>query len=1075
MMSSGSDYSEDTLIEQPAIALFESLGWNTLDCFNEFTQATGSPLGRNAKSEVVLVSKLLSALKRLNPGLPPEAYEQAIEELTRDRGAMSEAHANREVHELMKDGVKVRLPGADGDGTAGGETDEVVRVIDWNDPGKNDYFLASQFWITGDMYTRRADLVGFVNGLPLVFVELKATHRRLETAYNGNLRDYKNTIPQLFWYNAFIILSNGSKSKIGGLTAEWEHFSEWKKINGEGEEGVISLDTIIKGTCEPSRLLDIVENFTIFMETKGGLIKLVAKNHQYLGVSAALEGLKHIEDKQGRLGVFWHTQGSGKSISMIFFSQKILRKIPGDWTFVIVTDRRELDKQIYKNFAAAGAMAALTEEEAHARDSPHLRQLLGEDHRYVFTLIHKFRTKKGETHPVLSRRSDIVVITDESHRSQYDTFAANMRTALPNAAFMAFTGTPLMASEEKTKNVFGNYISIYNFKQSVDDRATVPLYYENRIPELQLTNEHLNEDIYGVVEESMLDPEQEKKLEREFSRQYHLITRDDRLETIAKDLVTHFMGRGFRGKALIISIDKATAIKMYDKFRKHWTPYLERLKYKLAAMPDETPDERRSLIEEQIRYMEETDMAVVVSQSQNEIEEMRKKGLDIVPHRRRMVNEDLETRFKDPDDPFRIAFVCAMWMTGFDVPSCSTIYLDKPMRNHTLMQTIARANRVFPDKVNGLIVDYVGVFRNLQQALAIYGTGPGSGAAPGETPVRAKDELVKELKQAIAEASEFCMEKGVNLDEIRNADGFDKIRLLDDAVDAIIINDEAKMRYFILAGNVNRLHRAILPDPAANEMTPTCKLIIEIARKIRALVPPTDISGPMEEVEDVLDGSISSKKYVIEAAVSYGTGQFHETEHVVDLSEIDFEALKIRFEHGRKRIEVEKLRGAIHGRLKKMVRLNRTRMDYLKKFQQMIDDYNSGSANPDEHFKRLLDFINSLSEEDRRSVAKQLSEEELAIFDLLTRPRIEMSDKDRKLVKKVARELLETLKREKIVLDWRKRQQSRAAVKLFIEKTLDKLPSCYTTELYRQKCRMVYEHIYESYFGPGRSVYPSGI
>jgi len=312
------NYSENTLVEKPAIALFKELGWETANCFHEFDQGGGSPLGRETRTEVVLISRLRPVLEKLNPDLPAEAIDLATEELVRDRSRLSMEQANSEIYQLIKNGIKVKIPDADGDG----DTIETVRVIDWNEPANNDYFLTSQFWITGEMYTRRADLVGFVNGLPLIFMELKATHRRLKTAYTDNLTDYKSAIPQHFWYNALIILSNGSKSKIGSISAAWEHFADWKKINSEGEEGIISLDTMIRGTCEPAHLLDLVENYTLFMEARGGLIKLVAKNHQYLGVIQAMEALGQIEHKAGRLGVFWHTQGSGKSVSMIFFSQK---------------------------------------------------------------------------------------------------------------------------------------------------------------------------------------------------------------------------------------------------------------------------------------------------------------------------------------------------------------------------------------------------------------------------------------------------------------------------------------------------------------------------------------------------------------------------------------------------------------------------------------------------------------------------------------------------------------------------------------------------------------------------------
>ena len=543
-------YSEDELIEQPAIALLQELGWETRNCHSEFNHGNSS-LGRQTKSEVVLTSRLQPALQRLNPNATPDAITKAIEELTQSRAVMSLVEANREIYSLLKDGVKVTVTDPSGED----ETVEVLRVIDWGNPRNNDFFAASQLWITGEMYTRRSDIVCFVNGIPVILMEFKRIDVNLYAAYNDNLRDYKDTILHLFWYNAFIILSNGTESRVGSLTASWEHFAEWKRIQREDEPPNPSLQTILQALCTPERLLDIVENFILFMEVQGGLIKILAKNHQYLGVNRTMESLKQIKDNHGKLGVFWHTQGSGKSISMLLFAQKVLRKVSGHWTFVVVTDRKELDNQTYKTFASTSGV--LTQQEVHAEDIVHLRQLLREDHRYIFTLIHKFQTQGGERHPILSERSDIVVITDEAHRSQYDTLALNMRTALPNAAFIAFTGTPLMAGEEKTKSVFGAYVSVYDFSQSIVDCATVPLYYENRVPTLQLTNADLNEDLEHILEDAELDEAQEVKLEREFGREYHLITREERLEVIAKDIVEHFMGRGYRGKAMVISIDKS--------------------------------------------------------------------------------------------------------------------------------------------------------------------------------------------------------------------------------------------------------------------------------------------------------------------------------------------------------------------------------------------------------------------------------------------------------------------------------------------------------------------------------------
>ncbi len=1061
-----SDYSEDTLVEQPAIALFSELGYETANCFYEKVGTRDSWLGRETTEEVVLVPKLRSALQKLNPDLKSEAINLAIEELTRDRGAMSLVQANREVYKLLKEGVKVAFQNDEDE-----ETDETVRIIDWNDPENNDFFLASQFWITSPsgIYKRRPDLIGFVNGLPLIFIELKKSHGKIEHAYKHNLKDYKTTIPQVFWYNALVILSNGSQAKVGSMTAGWEHFADWKRINSEDEQGVISLETLIRGTCSKQQLIDLAENFTLFDESKGGVAKITAKNHQFLGVNNAVDALDAIKENQGRLGVFWHTQGSGKSFSMAFFSQKVLRKITGNWTFLVITDRNDLDSQIYKNFANTGVVT----EDCQAESGVHLKQLLSEDHRFIFTLIQKFGTKPGEAYPMLSDRRDIIVMTDEAHRSQYDTLALNMRNALPNAAFIGFTGTPLMAGEEKTKEVFGDYVSIYNFQQSIEDGATVPLFYENRIPELQLANENFKEDFEALIDAAELDDEQEKKLEREFGREYHLITRDDRLEKVAEDLVSHFIGRKQGGKGMVICLDKVTAVKMYDKVQKYWTEYLDGLEAQLVVADELF----RPQLQKQIDFMKETDMAVIVSSQQNEIDDFKEKGLDIEPHRLRMVKEDMETKFKDADDPFRLVFVCAMWLTGFDSPSVSTIYLDKPMKNHTLMQTIARANRVFKDKHNGLIVDYIGVFRNLEKALAIYGSSSGSGSDNAHCPIEKKEALVDDLRLAIAEAIDFCKERGVNLDTILEANGFQKIAYLDDAasslvdkqvgnevddaVEKIILNEDLKKKYLSLANQVIRLYKAILPDSSANEFAPIKTCLAVLAEKIRTFTEDANIDEVMAQIGDLLDESIATKGYYIHAT---------EQASLLDLSQIDFDALKAHFENGRKRTEAEKLKKAVDDKLQGMVRLNKTRAELIEKFQNLIDEYNKG-LDVDGFFAKLTDFIRELSAEDQRGVAEQLTEEELALFDILTKPEFDITEKEKAEVKKVARMLLQTLKETKLVLDWRKKQRSRADVYTTVKTVLDELPRAYSPELYQHKCDTVYQHVYDSYQGEGGSIY----
>ena len=481
---------------------------------------------------------------------------------------------------------------------------------------------------------------------------------------------------------------------------------------------------------------------------------------------------------------------------------------------------------------------------------------------------------------------------------------------------------------------------------------------------------------------------------------------------------------------------------------------MDKLRADMAAQPDED----KKVSEAKLKYMEETDMAVVISSSQNEVEDFKEKGLDILTHRKRMLNEDLETKFKDPDNHFRIVFVCSMWITGFDVPSLSTIYLDKPMHNHTLMQTIARANRVFKDKTNGLIVDYIGVFRDLQKALAIYGSGIGGTASEGEMPIRDKQQLVRMLKKGIEETTIFCNKLGIDPTRIRAAEGMQKLELLNDAVDALLASDETKKKYMAMVGNINKLYSAILPDPMAGDFNTERKTFEILAAHIRALMPEGDISDIMEDINSLLDRSIDTKPYEI-----------HTTEKV-DLSRLDIDALRKLYERRHKRIIVEQLRWDVEARIKRMIVLNKSRMNYLEQLQRMIEDYNSGSLNVQLFFDKLMALVMELNEEEKRGVKEQLTDEELAVFDILTKPEMSMAEKDKNQVKKVARELLTTL-HNKLVIDWRKRQQTRAEVLVTIRDILDELPRVYSPEIYDRKCDLVYQHIYDSYYGEGHSVY----
>lgn len=1039
-----SDFNEDPAVEGPAADLFNVLGWQRTNLYHEFAGA--SPEGRRTMREAVLPMRLWAALQKLNPDLPPEALNEAAAEITRDRSAMLPTDANAEIYALLKNGVPVHLAGQDG----ARKTENVV-VIDWRDVLANDFVIAQQVWFQGDLYKRRPDIVGFVNGLPLLLIELKAPIANVRDAFDDNIRSYRAEVPQLFRYNAAILISNGIEAKVGATHAPYEHFVEWKKAESEDELPAAGLEVAIRGIGAPERFLDLIENFIAFEKAKGGLVKKMAKNHQFLGVNRAVAAVDQISETRGKLGVFWHTQGSGKSLSMLYFAQKVLRTKPGNWTFVIVTDRAELDRQIADTFVNCGA-SSKEREQIQAQSREHLKTLLQGNERYVFTLIQKFGTAQGEILPKLSDRSDIIVITDEAHRSQYAVLAANMRRALPNAAFIAFTGTPLIATDaEKTKEVFGEYVSIYDFAQSITDGATVPLFYENRIPELQLANDDLSDDLDQVIEDADLDEAQEARLAQLFSRQYHLITRDDRLDKIADDVVRHFAGRGYRGKAMYIAIDKATAVRMYNKVQSRWNAEIKGLENGL----DRLSGEDKAAREAKIAWMRETDMAVVVSTGQNEQADMAAKGLDITPHRRRMNDEDLEEAFKNPVNPFRLVFVCAMWLTGFDAPSCSTIYLDKPMKNHNLMQTIARANRVCGDKEAGLIVDYVGVFRNLQRALAIYARGTRS----GELPIKDKAALLGEMAKALKAAADFAEQRGVSPTAIANAKDLARLTAIKDATEALVGTDNEKQSYLRLEGQAWKLYKAALPDPRVVPYTADMAVLHVLADRLRALTPRPDVSAVMDAIDDLLDESIVG--HAIRAPVR----DPDDYVGLFDLRTIDFDKLAAAFRNGRKKTQAQALRAQVEQRLAVMVRQNPTRADMLERFHSMIAEYNAGSATVEQLFQQLMDFIRSMSEEEKRAAREGLNEEELAIFDLLTKPEPKLTKAQEVDVKAIAKTLLTKLKREKLVLDWRLKENAKADVRETIRAELDSLPEVYDRLIWDDKVERTFQYVFEHYTG----------
>lgn len=1045
-------YTEDNLIEQTTINLFADLWWKD-NFINAFTSEWEAKLERKNTWEVVLNKFLKEAIIKLNPSITTDAINQVIDTFTSDKSTKSLIQANKDTYEMLKNWVKINIKLDDWTF----ETQN-INIIDWENIENNNFLLVSQMWISWELYQRRPDLIGFVNGIPLVLIELKSPNKNLFDAFNDNIRDYKDTIPQLFWYNAFIILSNWLDNKIGSLTSWFEHFACWKIVNDEKEKLKTDLKTLIYGTCEKTRLLDIVENFTLFDTSKWKIKKIVAKYHQYFWVNSAIENVINRKNIWWKLWVFWHTQWSWKSFSMMFFSAKVLRKIPGNFTFVIVTDRDELDKQIYKWFVDT---EIVKEKNIQANSINHLKELLSTDHRFIFTLIHKFQFKDTEEIKAINSRDDVIVITDEAHRSQYGELSMNMRIALPNASFIWFTGTPLIADEvQKTKAIFWDYVSVYNFSQSVEDWATVPIYYENRVPKLENINISLEKDLESIIDRYDLDDDESDKLENEFSATYEILTRDDRLESVASDIVEHYMNRWNTWKAMVVCIDKKTTVRLYYKVKK----YLEEYKQKLEKKQNEfmLSDKKKEILN-QLEILKTLDLAVVLSlwNNQNEIDNFKKYWIDFKPIRERILKEDIETKFKDVDSNLKIVFVCSMWITWFDVPNITTLYIDKPLKNHTLMQTIARTNRVFWDKKNWLIVDYIWVFNNLRKALAIYASGHTNWS---EEIVWNKQELINELDKSLTEFKNFLLSINLNFDSLyENQNWAEILSIIEIFVDTIFENEKNKKNFGKLSTQVDSFYKAILPDPKALDYQRTIKLINFLREAIRMKwFNASDIEKVKEELSNLLDRSIASEKFDIKARYDYK-----------DLSLLPFDTLKNYFSKSKKHIEVENLKTAIEEKLEEMVRKNKTRLSFVNKLNNIMLEYNEWSKNIDELFSDLIELARTINDEDKRAVKENLTEEELSIFDLLYKP--DLNPEEEKQVKKASHELLEKIK-DKLVLDWKKYEPKRADVEVAIEDYLFyNLPRSYDWWLVKVKSHEVYVHVYESYAWVGNSVYESVI
>lgn len=1038
------DYSENILVQESAGNLLrDELGWDVQFAYNKEVLGKDGTFGRTSYKEILLKRYFNAALKKFNPWINDEQILEAQRILENRLSTSSLLQINEEKYFLIRDGIKVTVK------KPNGETEkQTAALIDFKNP-QNNYFLAvKELKIHGDLYRRRTDIVGFVNGIPLLFVELKKTTVDVQNAYEDNYTDYQDTIPHLFYYNAFVMLSNGTEAKVGTLGSKYEFFHEWKRLT-EAERGSVALETMLRGICKKENFLDLFENFILFDHSGGNTAKILARNHQYLGVNEAMKAYAARKLNNGKLGVFWHTQGSGKSYSMVFLAQKIRRKFEGSPTFVILTDRDELNKQISDTFENCGLLGDVKASQFIATSGADLIQKLKGNPSFIFTLIQKFN--KPEAEPIFPDH-DVIIMSDEAHRSQYGIFADNMMKLLPTAARIGFTGTPLLSDDNITSRTFGGYISIYDFKRAVEDGATVPLYYENRGEKiLNLHNPEITDRILDAIERADLDADQQDKLEAEFAKEIHLMTAKPRLQSIAQDFVRHYSDLWTSGKAMFVCLNKVTCVRMYDYVQKYWQDEIERLKNRIKNVSQQEAQELRR----KLQWMEETEMAVVISQEQNEIQTFKKWGLDIQYHRNKMVKNELDKDFKDSANPLRVVFVCAMWLTGFDVKCLSCLYLDKPLKAHTLMQTIARANRVAEGKSNGLIIDYIGIVKALRKALADYTANVG--CIDGTDPTVDKVKLIERILDTLEKAKLFLAERGFVLQDLICSYDFPKMYYLQKGANIVCGTVEERKTFSAYASELNRLMKYTDRDDIDRNVRKEYEAVAAIYAEIKKKRKHINITDLMVEINNIISD-------YVEIEHSY---MINEEVKRFDISGIDFDLLRREFAKVKNQnLLMRDLEEIIQMKLDRMLFTNPERINYYERYQKIIDDYNSEQdrATIEKTFMDLMDLANKMNQEEQRYVREGFkSDEELTLYDMLFRN--DLNKNDIKKLKTVAAELLNKIKAKISEYDhWTDKQETKAAVDNLIRDTLwAELPECYDESSiwgYRQR---IYEYVYTHY------------
>ncbi|MFH1052396.1 MAG: type I restriction endonuclease subunit R [bacterium] len=961
-------------LEEAAIEWFRELGYAYIH---------GSEIERPLK-KVVLESRLRTFLSNTYPNIPDDKIEEALKQFVSNNGIDLD-HRNRDFHMKMSKGFAVSWK--DKDGT---EKDCHVYPIDYDEIGNNEFLVVNQFTIDGKN-TRRPDIIIFINGIPLVIVELKDMFNPDTTVENAflQIQHYKEDIPLLFEYNAVTLISDGQETLHGTHSSSREWFTQWKSIDGRTtiEDG-FELFSLIKGLFPKERLLRYLKYFIFHEDHNGTLIKKSAKYHQFFGVEFAVEQTKHAIKPfgDGRIGVVWHTQGAGKSISMAIYTA-ILKQMPElqNPTIVVEVDRRDLDSQLHGNFVDAQDLVGTVEQ---AESTEHLRQLLNtEGGGVIFTTIEKFRLiqngdEKELRHPVLSERENIIVIADEAHRTQYglvDGLARNIRDALPNASFIGFTGTPVDSKDSDTIGVFGNTIHVYDIKQAVSDKATVPIFYEPRLAQLHLANENIDEEAEEIIGNS----DEANRLK--WAAIEDAAGADDRVQKVAKDILSHFLNRteSLIGKAMIVCMSRKNCVKLYDAITK------------LENCPE---------------------IAVVMTSN------LGKDPIGWNQHfRTKKEFEGIKSRFRNENDPLKIVIVRDMWLTGFDAPCVHTMYVDKIMQGHSLMQAIARVNRVFKDKPSGLVVDYIGIGDNLKNATDKYTQSGGEGK-----PTIDIDEAFEMFVTIVQEAKTFLPDF-INYDKWRSLGSGDKILIAQTSVNYLVKSEDISNTFLESEKALSSLVPIVKSDDRIVEFSNDIGYIQHVGMALRKLIAPRDTRQKESAIEQLVTRSIESEE-IIDVYAMAGIEK-------PDISILDDDFLAgAKEQKSGLDIKVKLLNNILNNELKLRLPTNKKKYISLKEeIEKVIERYHSNAIDSYTTIAELVERAKELRNEDKRRSELGLEPEELAFYDIISHS--VTSIRDNELIRDIVKRVFKAVK-SNLQLDWYKKENAKAQIRLAVKREL---------------------------------------